>query len=146
MIKANPIIGTGLGTFVWGFPGYRPEKLVNVRVHYAHNEYLQMMAEMGILALPIMIWMIWVVIYKGFRYSSQSTFGLSDGIALGGTVGILSLILHGLVDFNFHIPANMLLVACFAGVIMKKTRMSTPIPSTYGGATGQADLKTDERR
>ena len=120
MIKANPIIGTGLGTFVWGFPGYRPEGLVNVRAYYAHSEYLQMMAEMGILVLPIMIWIIWVVIYKGFRHSARPIFGLSDGIVLGGTVGILSLSLHGLVDFNFHIPANMLLVACFAGVIMRE--------------------------
>ena len=125
MIKANPLIGTGIGTFVWGFPGYRPKGLAGVRAHCAHSDFLHMMTEMGVLALPLMVWMIGVVIYKGFRYSSRPTFGLSDGIVLGGTVGILSLALHGLADFNFHIPANMLLVACFAGVIMKKTRIST---------------------
>lgn len=131
MIKANPLCGTGIGTFVWGFPRYRPGGL-GVRAHYAHNDYLQMMAEMGVLAFPLMLWMIWVVVVAGFRWKevgsrqdgvgSKADFGLIDGVVLGGTVGILSLALHGLVDFNFHIPANMLIVACLAGIIMRRVR------------------------
>jgi hypothetical protein len=37
---------------------------------------------------------------------------------LGCAIGILSLSLHGLIDFNFHIPANMLLFSVYAGLIM----------------------------
>jgi hypothetical protein len=86
-----------------------------------------MMAEMGVLALPLMIWMIGTVITAGFRgeegkgAGQSNAFGLINGILLGCAVGILSLALHGLVDFNFHITANILLVACFAGLIMRRT-------------------------
>ncbi len=124
MTKANPLTGTGIGTFVWGLPEYRPEGL-RVRARYAHNDYLHMMAEMGVLALPLMIWMIYIVVASGFRGSSKTRkndnkgIGLTDGILLGCAVGILSLSLHGLVDFNFHITSNMLVVACFAGIIMR---------------------------
>lgn len=143
MIKANPLYGTGIGTFVWGFPRYRPEGL-GVRAYYAHNDYLQMMAEMGLLAFPLMLWMIWVVVVAGFSFrwkevgsrqdgvGSKADFGLIDGVVLGGTVGILSLALHGLVDFNFHIPANMLIVACLAGIIMRKIQI-THLPAGRQG-------------
>jgi hypothetical protein len=33
-------------------------------------------------------------------------------------IGVFSLVLHGLTDFNFHIPANMLLFSVYAGLIM----------------------------
>lgn len=124
MIKDNSLYGTGIGTFVWGFPGYRPEGL-SVRAHYAHNDYLHMMVEMGVLAFPLMLWMIWIVVVSGFKLQAvgkRMDFGLMDGIVLGGSVGILSLALHGLVDFNFHIPANMLVVACLGGIIMRRVK------------------------
>ncbi|MBM3254283.1 MAG: hypothetical protein FJZ16_08530 [Candidatus Omnitrophica bacterium] len=128
MIKANPIIGTGIGTFEWGFPRYRPEGL-NVRANFAHNDYLHMMTEMGLLALPLMLWMIFSIISAGFKWqdkskieNSQSSFGLLEAVVLGSAVGILSLSLHGLVDFNFHIPANMLTLSVLAGIISRRTQ------------------------
>ena len=115
MIKDNPLVGTGVGTFLWGFPAYQPKELAG-RPHYAYNVYLQMMAEMGILALPLILWMMVMVITAGCKM---------DGIMLGAGIGILSLALHGLVDFNFHIPANMLVVSCLAGIIMRKNAERT---------------------
>ena len=107
------MIGTGIGTFVWAFNRFRPEGL-NVQANFAHNDYLDMAAEMGLLAPIIAIWIIFIIINTGLR----------DGVAhpeiLGCAIGILSLSLHGLVDFNFHIPANMLLFSIYAGIIMKR--------------------------
>jgi len=37
---------------------------------------------------------------------------------LGCAIGVLSMALHGLVDFNFHIPANMILFTIYAAIIM----------------------------
>ncbi|MCK5161497.1 MAG: O-antigen ligase family protein [Candidatus Aureabacteria bacterium] len=114
MIQSNPLTGTGIGTFVWGFSRYRPVGL-NARAHYAHNDYLHMAAEMGIFALPLMIFMLVIIISRGL------TKGVFHPVVLGCAVGMLSLSLHGLVDFNFHIPANMLLYIVYAAIIMKET-------------------------
>jgi len=69
-----------------------------------------------------------VVIISGFGFSQRpatsdkrqtsSKLGMTEGIALGAAAGILSLAIHGLVDFNFHITANILVVALLAGIIM----------------------------
>jgi len=127
MIKDNPVVGIGIGTFLWGFPKYQGPGL-NVRVRFAHNEYLHMMAEMGVIALFLMLIIIFTVIKTGIRKvypkfdksnSSKRRFTVSDGIYLGSSIGVLSLALHGLVDFNFHILANMLVVSLLAGIIMQ---------------------------
>lgn len=106
MIKANPVIGTGIGTYVWGFSRYRPVGLNN-RANFAHNDYLHMTAEMGILALPLMLIILGITIYKGFTSMNP--------VIIGCAAGILSLSIHGLADFNFHIPANMIVfIICMA--------------------------------
>lgn len=115
MIEHNPLVGTGIGTFVWGFPRYRPEGL-NVLADYAHNDYLQAAAEMGIFALLFIVWILFKVIRKGLKD------GPDDPIRLGCAIGALSLSLHGLVDFNFHIPANMLLFTVYLAIVMKKPK------------------------
>ena len=37
-------------------------------------------------------------------------------------MGALSLSLHGLVDFNFHIPANMLLFTVYLAIVVRKPK------------------------
>ncbi|MEA3305944.1 MAG: O-antigen ligase family protein, partial [Candidatus Omnitrophota bacterium] len=111
MIKHNPVIGTGIGTLTWGFPRYRPAGL-NARIVHAHNDYLHMTAEMGLLSLPLMLWIIVIVLKKGF-------FLVRRPIYAGITVGLMSIFVHGLVDFNFHIPANMMLITVLCAIIMK---------------------------
>jgi O-antigen ligase len=113
--RDNPLIGTGIGTFDYSFYQYRPEGF-DARAVYADNEYLQMAAEMGILAPLIMFWMFTSVISTGLKkrhFSPRS---------LGCVIGVLSLVLHGLTDFNFHIPANMLLFSVYVGLIMAPAR------------------------
>jgi O-antigen ligase len=111
MIKQRPLIGTGIDTFVWGFPRFRPKDLDHI-VNYAHNDYLHITAEMGIFALIVIIWILAKTIRIGLA-EKEPHLGI-----LGCAVGVLSLALHGLVDFNFHIPANMLLcVVCIAFIM-----------------------------
>ncbi len=118
MIKDRPVTGTGIGTFVWAFPKYRPEGFA-VRYHYAHNDYIQMITEMGILVIPVLLWGIFALLRKGLRRDPKDTH-LTGMLRFGCAIGILSLMLHGLVDFNFHIPANMLMFVCLAGIVMRQ--------------------------
>ena len=118
-IQNNPLIGTGIGTLVWGFPRYRPPGL-NHKIVHAHNDYLHMMAEMGLLALPLMVWMIFIVLKKGFSLAAQPIYA-------GITTGLLSIFIHGLTDFNFHIPANMMLVSALCAFLMTQQKSEKPL-------------------
>lgn len=111
LIVHNPLIGCGIGDFAWAFPRFRPEGL-NIQANFAHNDYLEMATEMGILAPIIFVWMIVIMIYATAKRDRV------DFLRIGCAAGILSLSLHGLVDFNFHIPANMLLFTIYAAIVM----------------------------
>ncbi|MDD5136695.1 MAG: O-antigen ligase family protein [Candidatus Omnitrophica bacterium] len=112
MIKSSPILGAGIGTFIWGYPRYRPEGL-NGLVNFAHNDYLETACDMGVPALMVMLWIIVAVIKTGIREENLNSY------RLGCAIGVLSLSIHALSDFNFHIPANMLLFTVYLAIIMK---------------------------
>jgi len=51
IIKDFPTLGTGLGTYCYIFPKYRTFDLAYGFLRYAHSDYLQLIAEMGIFGL-----------------------------------------------------------------------------------------------
>lgn len=110
MIKRKPLVGNGIGTFAFGFPRHRPAGLMT-KANFAHNDYLQVASEMGIFSCIAMLWALVVVIRTGLG-DTKSSLGI-----LGCTIGILSLSLHGLVDFNFRIGANILLLTVCAAFV-----------------------------
>lgn len=115
IIKDNPVTGTGIGTFIWAFPRYNPE-ILDVQANFAHNDYFEMAAEMGILAPVIMILLFIGAIREGFKNRKANPLGL------GCAIGILSLALHGMTDFNFHIPANMILFTIWMAIAVRSSR------------------------
>jgi O-antigen ligase len=124
MIDERPLTGVGIGCFEWGFPKYRPESLgrSGIRPRYAHNDYLHIAAEMGIPGLMFMVWILVLIIGRGIGYYKKDMIHNGqisvNGIILGCAIGMLSVSLHGLVDFNFHIPANMILFTVLGGIVV----------------------------
>ena len=114
LIGAYKWTGTGLGAFEEGLYPLRhfaPEFTFD----FAHNDYLQAFAELGIigglLAIVLAGWILWkplAVIWKpGSRHRA---------LAVGLIGALLAIGLHSLVDFNLYIPANALAVAWLAGL------------------------------
>jgi O-antigen ligase len=120
MIKDHPFLGTGIGTFVTAFPRYRPAGLSGLWI-YSHNDYLQTISEMGVFALGIIIWLIFSTLRAGFKTFFRSRSRFRQGISLGATGGIVAILIHSLVDFNLHIPANALLFVVLAAIIQAQS-------------------------
>lgn len=116
IIKDNWLLGTGLGTFIYNFPKYRPAGL-NAFVNYTHSDYLQVISEAGIFAVSLMIFIIVRIIMKGLRTYRIARTPFKSWMSLALTIGVLSMALHGIGDFNFYIPANAVLFTVFSGLI-----------------------------
>ncbi|MFH1646016.1 MAG: O-antigen ligase family protein [Candidatus Omnitrophota bacterium] len=117
MIREQSLFGVGLGTFRWGFLRFKPSGLINT-IYYAHNDYLHIITECGIIPVIIFIGMISKIIKQSFSNYRNNI------LLLGCGVGILSISLHSLVDFNFHIPANMFLFVVYAAFIMRGEKLN----------------------
>ena len=117
LIKDNLLLGVGPGMFVHNFPKYRPLGISRL-INYAHNDYLQVASEMGVLVLTIMVYIIYRVIKKGLKTHNIAKRSFKKWTSLALATGVLSLSLHALGDFNFYIPANAILFTVFCALIL----------------------------
>lgn len=115
-IARYPVFGTGAGTFSQTFTFYRP-KLMQVRYQEAHNDYLQIWVETGLIGLALAIA---PVIAVGARVlSARKQGGLSADLPVWVSLGAVAL--HEAVDFPLRIPSLLLLVALMAGLFLPKS-------------------------
>ncbi len=124
MIKTNPLWGQGLGTFQWTFPAFETVD-PDIPAKYAHNDYLQLIAEIGIVGLGLLLWafgLAWLRAVQTFRHSEDA---LARGIALG-TMGALTAIgLQELTDFGLYIPGVAVLVSLILGLNLRAAQIDT---------------------
>ncbi len=107
--------GCGLGAFKQGFFQYQTVAPVNT-VDFAHNDYLQIVAELGIpgslLAAVLAGWIATKVLAVVLWRRSARNWQLAVGLV----ASIVTLAVHSLADFNLYIPANALALAWLSGV------------------------------
>jgi O-antigen ligase len=115
LISEFPIFGTGLGGFESTFLKY--QAIDNeLRVEFAHNDYLQYMAELGLVGFAIL-----AAIVAGITaHVARGILRLDEGdqrFLLTGCAGALvAILLHSFVDFNTYIPANTMIFTWIAAV------------------------------
>ena len=115
MIATHPLLGTGPGSFATLFPAWQPPGMA-ARFFYAHNDYLQYTAELGLPGTAIIVWIVILLMRRVshlLSHPSRQTWGIS----LGASIGILTIIFHSLVDFNLHIPANAAVFTVILGLL-----------------------------
>src|ERR1700751_5550291 len=104
----HPVKGVGVGTIVTVFPGYDTgyDGLV---VDHVHNDYIEALAEMGILGGLCGTAFLWLL-FTGARRSFVADQGhFSTALHAGAIAAVCGILLHSFVDFNLHIPSNALL-------------------------------------
>jgi len=116
MIEANPLLGTGPGTFATVYTQYQPPGLPH-RYFKAHNDYLHFTSEVGLLLIPVVLWLIIALYRKGFK-KLKNPSRLVRGITLGAMSGITAILVHSVGDFNLHIPCNALLFAILSAIVV----------------------------
>jgi O-antigen ligase len=115
MIRANPFFGVGLGAYGTAFPVYTQSD-GSLRVPQAHNDYLQIVADCGIVGGLIGLWFI-VLMFRAMLRSLKSRDPWLAGLALGAGAGIFAMLVHSVFDFNLQLPANALLFLILTAVV-----------------------------
>jgi O-antigen ligase len=112
MFPQFPLFGVGWDAFGMA---YRRHQTVwrYYFVGEAHNEYLQVLLELGIFGFPIVAALFFVLFRRAFAAASRSP--LEAGIL----ASLLGLAFHNLVDFNWQIPASAATYVALAGLAMR---------------------------
>lgn len=111
MFLDRPATGVGLGAFPTAYPAYGHSSAKNERLEQAHNDYLQLLTDTGLIGALIGLWFVFELI-RAIRKPLQRFAQMRsyDRAALiGGGVALLGIAVHSFLDFNLQIAANALL-------------------------------------
>ena len=115
LLRAFPLTGSGLGTFESAFLRYKHVAPMFI-VDYAHNDYLQVLAELGIVGFALGLALVWRILSRVLRVALFHKESPGWELALGLAGGMAALLLHSLTDFNLYIPANAVTLAWICGL------------------------------
>ena len=115
----HPVFGTGPGTFVYVHPRYQDSTFPRLAV-LTHNDYLNTLDDYGTAGLALALLFITAVTVKFFR-RPRGTGRWQDRVLLAaGFTAWCALLVHSLVDYNLHIPANALLLFALTGLALRR--------------------------
>jgi O-antigen ligase len=111
LAATSPLLGQGLGAFHDAYPRFKRDHGL-LRVEHAENDYLETLAEGGLLGLGLAVVGLALLLAAWGR--SQGASPIVRGIGLGAVAGLAAVAVHSLVDFNLRIPSNAALAALLA--------------------------------
>lgn len=121
----HPWNGTGLGTLIAVFPQYASFYIPHTVVDHAHNDYLELLADTGIIGWFCGLAFVVLLFWRGLKNVQGAKRRLPRAIFAGSLVACAGMLLHSLVDFNLHVPANALLFLLLAA--LATSRMSEAV-------------------
>jgi O-antigen ligase len=146
LIAAYPVFGCGLGAFEAAFYPFKASNPALIQ-EYAHNDYLQYLAEMGLAGYLLALIPLATILFKLARGKWKQS-GLQGGwLGLASLGSVVAIGLHSIADFNLYIPANMLVfawlmgIAACAGTLPEERRAqgnSTPRDSRIGSQSAHS--------
>ncbi|MFQ5684340.1 MAG: O-antigen ligase family protein [Candidatus Binatia bacterium] len=128
MVRDFPVFGVGLGAWPELFPRYERPPWSPDFYREAHNDYVQLLSEAGLVGFGLLLWFFWQCgkrIFFGVKRSPVKDFHLLA--ALLSAFGVLAF--HELFDFSLQIPANAFLFTLFLALAL---RMAAPVISHRG--------------
>ena len=119
MVAKRPVLGYGLGTFIEVYPKNRTF-YTNYIINAAHNEYVQVLVELGGAGFILILALVTLLFREGLRKAGGWQHDCERAMALAGLVGCSGILIHSLCDFNLQIPANAALFSVLAGIVVAR--------------------------
>lgn len=106
MIKAHPLIGVGVNNFMKNYKKYKeiPEyrNVVTPDFMYAHNNFLHMAGEIGLLGLSIFFWFLYKLFSADISIYCKLKSNYLKNISLGLILCLFAFLINGLTESSFY--------------------------------------------
>ncbi len=116
MFTDFPLFGTGLGTFKYAYFLYGKE---SGWVNHAHNEFVESLSDMGILAFLVFLALLALLAFSLLRMWIARRHPEVKPMVLGVLTAMFAAFFHSLFDFSLRVPANAFMLIMLLGLGMK---------------------------
>jgi len=125
----HPALGSGARMFYAGCIKYRTADSVSWMQDalFAHNEWLQALADYGVVGLALVALMMLIHLLNGLRFlrwfvgerfPRKATIASNNlGFTIGSITAIVAMLVHAVFEFHFHVPATALTAAFMLGIL-----------------------------
>lgn len=125
IIKDHPLLGTGVGTFKKIHPKYQSKYLRTEKYgifqglsQFAHNDYLEITANTGILGLGSFLWLIVTLYWTGLKRLKQiSESKYSPNLLIITLSSLTAVLIHSFFHYSFYLPTTSMLFWLWLGLL-----------------------------
>lgn len=114
LIKDHPLTGVGLGAFQFAYTRYDQSSGIQ-RVEQSHNDYLQIVADAGLIGGFIALVFVALLFVRGFS-TVQTHNRQKRAVVMGALAGCFAIAVHSFVEFNLQITSNAQLFLALAAL------------------------------
>jgi O-antigen ligase len=125
MVKDHPLLGVGLGAYQYAYSRYDQGSGL-YRTEQAHNDYLQILADTGVIGGLVMLAFLALLFVRSFK-ALQTRDLLQRSITLGALAGCFGIAVHSFVEFNLQVTANAQLFLALVALATTKVTVEEPV-------------------
>jgi len=131
----HPLVGVGPRQATLAWAGPNGQTLV---ARYAHDEYLQVVAELGAFGLALLVGLIGAL---GLQLWRARRWATSRGLWAGAAAALVAATVHGGFDFLWHVPAVVLACAALVGATSSR-ESATAVATQWSRRAALRDQRT----
>lgn len=120
----HPFMGAGFDAFGAAFSRYDTWN-GTFRVEQVHNDYLQMLADGGVLGFACVVAFVVLLIGRGVRAIGHRSTGIERSIVTGALAGCFGILIHSFFDFPLRTTANAFFFLLLVAIATESGRTRT---------------------
>lgn len=133
MFLRRPVLGWGLRTFPVVYPQFR-SFYTNFFINEAHNDYMQLLTEMGLAGFCVMLWFLVVLYRRALGKIANWSTQVTGALTLACMLGVTGILVHSFFDFNLQIPGNAAWFYVYSSLaaappLLQRARKRKPTPT-----------------
>lgn len=107
IVKVNPLLGLGPANYYWYTPLLRISGYYGIQFN-SHNQYVDLIAQIGLIGLAVFAWFIWEISRFGWRLRQRAPEGFALGYINGALAGLAGSLVAGMLgDWIFPFVYNV---------------------------------------
>lgn len=131
MIRHHPFIGVGVNTFSRNYGKYKldsvEKRFPTSDTAYAHNSYLHMAGEIGLLGLGVFFWIMFILFKEAALLYRRSTDEYLKIITISLAACLMAYLINSLTETSFYAPRVVVIFWYLAGFSLALKKFQ-PVP------------------